>query len=133
MSNKAVNFRDDNDPKTILIKNDKGEPVRINFAEFKPGVHEVHSSSHRNYDGSDAGDGDATNGPATATASSDGNDTGKGKGSSKGKGKGNADDGQVYTMEIDGKFYRTDKEGTKLNPEGFDTADLAAAAPVVPA
>lgn len=122
---KSVNYREDN-PATILVHNEHGDAVRINFDDFKPGEHKVHASSHRNHDGSDAGDGDATDVPAPK-----GGNSGKsGKGGKGGKGD---DDGQVYTVEDGGKFYRTDKEGNRLNPEGFATAELAAAAPVVPA
>lgn len=113
-----VNFRDDNDPKTIIVKGSTGDPLRINFADFNADKHEVHELSHRGADGNEY------TGPVAKT-----DDTAKGgRGGRGGKGKG-ADD-QAYTIEDGGKFYRTDKDGNRLNPDPFDTAELAAAAPI---
>ena len=124
---KTVNFRDDNDPKTIIIVNEHGDPARINFDDFKSGTHKVHPSSHRNHDGTDAGDDDATDVPPAKNAQ------GGGKADKGGKSKTDkVDDGQAYTLKDDatGKFFRTDKDGNKLIDTPFDTAELAAAATI---
>ena len=97
-------------PTVSVMRN--GSPVVINASDYQPGDELA--------PGSDIPPGYVAPAPA---------DTGKGKG----KAPAPTAPAQVFTINVDGKFYLSDDKGNKLNPEGFDTQEAAAAAPVVTA
>jgi hypothetical protein len=110
-------FSDEAVPTVIVNRPGVGE-VRINEADFDPKHDELSPNSHRT--------------PANYTPPKIADDPppSTGKGGKGGKGGKNAPDGDRYTIEENGKFYLSDKDGKKLNETPFDTAELAAAAEI---